>query len=189
MPFRYFAYGSNMLPQRLIDRCPSARVVSVGTASGHAVRFWKGGMDGSGKATLVTLDGKMDGAGAPGVVYEMDLADRDLLDRHEGPAYRRDDVFPVERPDTHETVLTSTYIAQALDRNARPFDWYLAILIAGARHHGMDKGYIAALSETPFIEDPDPERRTRAAAIEAMASHGIHDYRTLLPRRSIATAR
>ena len=185
MPFRYFAYGSNMLPQRLIDRCPSARLVSVGTARDHAVRFWKGGMDGSGKATLV----EMAGSSAPGVVYEMDLADRDRLDRHEGPAYRREDAFPVERSDTRETVLTSTYIAHVLDEKVRPFGWYLAILVAGARHHRMDPNYIAALSETPFIEDPDPERRTRAAAIKAMASHGIHDYRALLPRRSSTTTR
>ena len=185
MSFRYFAYGSNMLPQRLIDRCPSAKVVCVGLARDHAVRFWKGGMDGSGKATLVG----MGGSSAPGVVYEMDLADRDRLDRHEGPAYRRDDAFPVQRSDTRETVLTSTYIAHALDRNVRPFGWYLAILIAGARHHGMDESYIAALRETPFIEDTDPERRTRAAATRAMASHGIHDYRTLLRRRTSTTTR
>ena len=33
MTFLYFAYGYNMLPARLLGRCPSAKVVRTGVVS------------------------------------------------------------------------------------------------------------------------------------------------------------
>lgn len=54
MTFLYFAYGSNMLPTRLLGRCPSARVVGTGVARAWSLAFSKASKDGSGKATLVT---------------------------------------------------------------------------------------------------------------------------------------
>lgn len=176
MTFLYFAYGSNMLPTRLLGRCPYARVVGTGVARAWSLAFSKASKDGSGKATLVTAPN----SAVPGVIFEIDLAEQEQLDRHEGVGYgyRRDDTFAVEG----SSVPTSSYLGTSLDNTLRPFDWYLATVIAGAEYHGLDTAHVAALRGTRFVEDTELGRRTRVEAIEAMREHGIEDYRTLLER-------
>lgn len=178
MTFLYFAYGSNMLPARLLDRCPSARPIGVGIARDLALEFSKASNDLSGKATLVTAKDVW----VPGAIFEIDLAERSKLDRHEGvgSGYRRDDDLLIDDVARGGTVRTSSYLGISLDAQLKPFDWYLAIVIAGANHHGLDAGHIAALRATEFIDDTDLDRKTRVAAIRAMREHGIVDYRALL---------
>src|ERR1700692_2844193 len=108
MNFHYFAYGSNMLPARLSARCRSARVVGKGIAQDFALEFSKPSKDNSGKATLVNAQG----ATVPGVVYEIEAAERDALDRHEGlgSGYRRDDNFVVEGVFPNVQFSTCTYL-------------------------------------------------------------------------------
>lgn len=178
MTFLYFAYGSNMLPARLRDRCPSARPIGVGIAREFSLEFSKPSKDLSGKATLVVAEG----AHVPGVIFEIDLAERSELDRHEGlgSGYRREDALVIDDLVRGGTVQTSSYLGTSLDTRLKPFDWYLAIVIAGANHHGLDAGHIAALKATEFVDDTDLDRKTRVAAIEAMREHGSGDYRALL---------
>ena len=174
MTFLYFAYGSNMLPARLIGRCPSAKAVGTSIARGWRLEFSKASKDGSGKATLVVAPN----SAIPGVIFEIDLGEREQLDQHEGVGfgYRRDDALAVER----SSVPASTYLGISLDRTLRPFDWYLATVIAGAEHHKLDAAHVAELRSTLFVEDTDLDRKTRVAAIQAMREHGIEDYRKLL---------
>jgi len=79
MTFLCFAYGSNMLPARLLGRCPSGKLVGTGVARAWSLAFSKASKDGSGKATLVTAPN----SAVPGVIFEIDLAEREQLDRHE----------------------------------------------------------------------------------------------------------
>ena len=176
MKFHYFAYGSNMLPARLINRCTSARLIGTGIAPDFRVRFSKPGMDGSGKAMLVAEPG----ARLVGAIFEIDVAEQLVLDLHEGAGYRRDDGFMVECTASGGGLRTNTYLATACDGQLKPFDWYLAVVIAGAMHHGMDDTSIMELKATAFIKDTDTARTTRMAAIKAMQDHGISDYRRLL---------
>lgn len=124
--FLYFAYGSNMLPARLRERCPSAKVVGPRIARSWNLEFSKSSKDGSGKATLVTDSN----SATPGVIFQIDLAEQEYLDKHEGVGfgYQRDDTFAVEG----SIVPTSCYIGTSLDHTLRPYDWYLATVIAGA---------------------------------------------------------
>jgi hypothetical protein len=176
MTFFYFAYGSNMLPARLLGRCPSARVVGTGVARAWSLAFSKASKDGSGKATLVTAPN----SAVPGVIFEIDLAEQEQLDRHGGVGfgYRRDDNFAIEG----SSVPTSSYLGTSLDHTLQPFDWYLATVIAGAEYHGLATAHVAALRGTRFVEDTELGRMTRVEAIGAMREHGIEDYRTLLER-------
>ena len=80
MTFFYFAYGSNMLPTRLLGRCPSAKAVGLGVARAWSLEFSKASKDGSGKATLVAAPN----SAIPGVIFEIDLSEREQLDQHEG---------------------------------------------------------------------------------------------------------
>ena len=45
----YFAYGSNLHPERLRERVPSAESLGVARLEAHVLRFHKRGRDGSGK--------------------------------------------------------------------------------------------------------------------------------------------
>lgn len=167
-----------MLPARLLDRCPSARLAGVGRARDWALKFSKTSKDRSGKATLVPEAG----ANVPGAVFEIDRAEQNDLDRHEGLGlgYRRDDALLIDDPVSGGCVRTSSYFGTSLDAKLKPFDWYLAIVIAGAEYHRLDAGHIATLRATEFVEDIDLGRKTRVAAIEAMRKHGIGEYRSLL---------
>ena len=53
MTIPYFAFGSNMLLERIKKRVPSARVLGNATLGGYALRFNKLSKDGSGKANIV----------------------------------------------------------------------------------------------------------------------------------------
>ena len=165
-----------MLPARLINRCASAKLIGTGVAPNFQLGFSKPGKDGSGKAMLVAAPG----ARLSGVLFEIDVSERAVLDRHEGSGYRRDDSFCVECTSSGAACLANTYFATKSDAQLKPFDWYLAVVIAGAIHHGMEGASITALKDTPFIEDPEKLRNTRIAAIKALREHGISDYRTLL---------
>jgi hypothetical protein len=53
--FLFFAYGSNMLTERLRERCPDARPLGTAIARGYLLSFSKRSKDGSAKATLVAV--------------------------------------------------------------------------------------------------------------------------------------
>ena len=88
----YFAYGSNMLEQRLKDRVKSAEFFSNAWIRGYEVRFRKISIDDSGKADLVQTGDLEDIV--HGVVYQFDPDHWPALDKHEGatgnnPGYDR----------------------------------------------------------------------------------------------------
>ena len=66
------------------------------------------------------------------------------------------------------------------DPALKPFDWYLALVIAGVVHHGLDAQHLAALRAWNHVTDVDAHRPTRCRTIEAMLAHGITDFGTLL---------
>jgi cation transport regulator ChaC len=82
MRHHYFAYGSNMLVERLraANRAPSARPVSHARLDGWRLRFDKRSTDGSGKCHLEPQPG----ACVHGVVYRLDENDFRTLDQAEG---------------------------------------------------------------------------------------------------------
>jgi len=156
----YFAYGSNMLAARLRARCPSTKVIGRGEADGFDLRFDKIGQDGSGKATLVGAPGRV----VPGVVF--DLRDEDLaqLDLIEGLGRGYDRVMLPEG--------AFAYLAPPPFRNPamRPFDWYLDLVLAGAREGGLPADWIARLAGEACIPDPEPDRPRRIEALALLAT-------------------
>lgn len=168
----YFAYGSNLLSTRLIARCPSARVVGVAMTDGWTVSFTKPGGDGSGKAGLV----RRDGTSHPGVVYELSAEEMPVLDKIEGVGhgYTREDGFTVTMASDGGPVATATYMPQRHDPALIPFDWYLALCIAGAVENRFDPHVMSAFKATPSKPDHEDHRPARLAGIEALeaAGHG-----------------
>ena len=173
----YVAYGSNLLSTRLTARCPSARVVGVAMTDGWTVSFTKPGGDGSGKAGLV----QRQDAVHPGVVYELSAVEMPVLDRIEGVGhgYTRHDDFQVTMLDDGEPVSTATYVPQRHDPALIPFDWYLAVCIAGATENRFDPQVLAAFQATPFKPDVEDHRPAKLAGIEALQAAGHHNWKAI----------
>lgn len=170
MALAYFAYGSNMLTERLARRCPSARPVGPAVLENHALAFSKIGNERSGKATIV----ERPGGAVFGVVFTLDLSERDLLDAFEGKGrgYDRIDDCAVRLLKDDATVSACTYKAPSAFRDPTllPFDWYHALVIAGARQHDLPADYVARLAAAPCRADPDPSRPSGVEAREVLAS-------------------
>jgi gamma-glutamylcyclotransferase (GGCT)/AIG2-like uncharacterized protein YtfP len=151
----YFAYGSNMLTRRLQARTPSARAVGTATLSGFEMRWHMLSTDGSAKCDVVQA-GASD-ARVHGVVFEIELAERPALDLAEGVGlgYR---VQRVTVETAHGAVEAWTYRALRIDRGALPYSWYKALVVAGAREHGLPRGYVDALEAVAAQDDPQCER-------------------------------
>ena len=170
----YFAYGSNMLTARLQRRCPGARVIGPGFVTAMEIAFSKTGTDGSGKATLAHPD---DNQGlltsiVHGVVY--DIADDEWpdLDFFEGlgKGYDRLDDFPVTLAGNSKMTSTRTYIAGSgfVSDTLLPYDWYHALVLAGAREHNLPEDYIEKLAQFSARPDPEAARPTHREALEIL---------------------
>jgi hypothetical protein len=121
MSFRYFAYGSNLWLPRMVARCASARFVSTAVVVSWRAVYDKPSLDGSAKLNLRPDPEST----VSGVVYEIDDGDRAALDAAE-PAYE-----PVELS------VGLAYIYRGEPATAAPFDWYVELVVAGARANGM----------------------------------------------------
>ena len=169
---KYFAYGSNMLTERLRGRCASANALGRATAGNHVLEFCKRSADGSGKATIV--QSRKDGTRVYGVVFNLDIAEREELDKAEGlgQGYHRVDDLGVQL-EIGDEVRVSTYIGTRLDRSLKPYDWYRALVIAGAQEHELPGEWIAMLEQVACVPDPDLKRKNRVDAIAVLKEAGF----------------
>lgn len=182
MSFLYLAYGSNMLTERLRRRCPSARQVGTALIADHGLEFTKPSLDQSGKATLVADASQ--GARTQGVLFEIRKSDLSSLDKAEGAGqgYDRLDAFEVLLAGTNEQVAATTYLATETKSHLKPYDWYLALVIAGAHEHRLDPAHIEMLGRTEYRMDDHSARPGRTEAMEVLAAHGHADHYRLLGR-------
>jgi gamma-glutamylcyclotransferase len=164
----YFAYGSNMLTERLQARCPSALPVHVAKADNWKMTFSKPSLDDSGKGTLTPAFGSC----AFGIVFELVATELATLDKFEGAGkgYSRNDEFEVRTTDTEDVIRVVTYIADvgSVDNTLKPYDWYLRLVVAGAQQHRLPPDYVADLAATPSVNDLIQDRPTRLAALKLL---------------------
>lgn len=165
--FRTFAYGSNMLSARLKERCPSARPLGVAQLPGHELRWHKRSRDGSGKCDVARVESDQ---AVFGVVYEIDAHEKTDLDRAEGLGNRYD-----EKDGTvmlnGTAVAVSIYVATKTDPVRKPYAWYKALVVAGAKEHGLPTPYITSLEAVETSEDPDRTRHDSNMRIVSAAGH------------------
>lgn len=177
--FIYFAYGSNMLVSRLTARCPSARAIGAAWVPGHEVSFsLPSAVDGSGKAGIREAANDK----AWGVLYEISLDHRIHLDVAEshGEVYDRHDTFEVIGPGGQHYV-SATY--KPLQHGVLPpYDWYLALCVAGAEQNGLPDQAIEQLRAVRAIPDPNPDREGRRIALKALHEAGRSDLPSQLLR-------
>ena len=142
----YFAYGSNLLSERMRSRVASARAVCAAWVDGHRLCCGKLGRDGTGKATLV----KDDSARVWGALYSVAVTDWQVLDGFE-PGYAR--ITLAVTTVRRESLLATAYLAPVTADAPVPLASYKQIIVAGAREHGLPAEYIASLLSLP--EQPD----------------------------------
>lgn len=167
--FSYFAYGSNMLVERLQARCASARVNGPAVLYGYRMAFCKRGRDGSGKASIIPSEPREQ---VRGVLFDINRKELPVLDQHEDVphGYERLVDLPVDHCESGERYYAISYQAlpQAMDHSLQPFDWYLELVLAGARQHGLTGDYLARLQQQAAMLDPVSGRLGRLAALEAL---------------------
>jgi hypothetical protein len=150
-----FAYGSNMLAGRIQLRCPSATALGMAELHGHDLHWHKRSADGSGKCDVVKSDEPS--SIVFGVLYRLSAAEKSALDRAEGlgSGYAEKSVKLVLNGEARDAVV---YYATCVSSELRPYKWYKALVMAGAREHGLPEHYIARIEATEAMEDPDKAR-------------------------------
>lgn len=153
---KYFAYGSNLLPGRLLARTPSASLLSTAVLSEHQLCFHKRGGDQSGKCDAFYT-------GDPthrvyGAIYEISPSERRILDQIEGAGYRTVDQVVSTAEGEVEAFLYQA-MDSWVDKSLLPFDWYREFVLQGARFHGFERAYVNTIETVSFTSDPDPVRR------------------------------
>jgi hypothetical protein len=164
--FLYFAYGSNMSPERLRaeDRTPSAVLLGAGRVSGYRLVFDKIGRDGSAKADCVRTAAPQDVV--HGAIYRIARRERPALDAAEGLG-RGYDAFDIEVETDAGRISALTYGATHKDAALLPFSWYLQHVLNGAKRCRLPAPYVAAIKRVATIRDPDAEREARELSIYA----------------------
>jgi len=167
-----------MLAARIQNRCPSAAIKTIANLSGFTVSFSKPSVDQSGKATLVRSD--VGGPVVIGAVYEIAATELEDLNEAEGSGYDRHDDCPVTCLRTGESILTNTYIARNHEGHLKPYDWYLALVIAGMVELKIDLEYVSKFRKIEYDIDTKTDRRSRQTAVNALQLAGYPNYTELL---------
>jgi gamma-glutamylcyclotransferase (GGCT)/AIG2-like uncharacterized protein YtfP len=152
----YLAYGSNLHPQRLMERVPSAELTGALTLTGYRLTFHKRGQDNSGKCNLFLTHDQNDQVHC--ALYRMAMDHKPLLDQFEGLGYR-DTEIQVQHND--ELIQCFVYIAESshIDDSQKPYSWYKDIVLLGCEYHGLPEAYLSHIHQVESSKDPDPQRR------------------------------
>jgi gamma-glutamylcyclotransferase len=163
MPIIYFAYGSNMASQRLLQRLPRAKYTGIARLAQHRLSFRKNDSGRSGKCDI-ELTGRVDDE-VIGVIYEIGLEDKKTLDQIEGLGIGYDEKTVELRTDSGQTLFAVTYFAIDIDDRMVPYHWYKRHVLRGAIEHGLPQDYVDLIESTPSKADADDQRNLRELAI------------------------
>ncbi len=148
----YFAYGSNMLLERLQTRVRSAKKLGVAYLAKHTLSFHKQSVDGSGKCDAFYTG--QDADGVYGVIYRIDDTERERLSLAEGKGYCLHTRF-VTKQRKKWRVCVFLAESQSIRENLQPYSWYKELVLLGAIQNQLPKDYIERLKALEATEDPD----------------------------------
>ena len=180
--FTYFAYGSNLLLERLQARCSSARFIGLAVAKGYDIDFSKVSTDKlgniSGKATIFRSENHE----VSGALFNIAVADQKKLDEAEGlngktgSHYNKLENFCVNSLDGKSVFNCVTYEASLdkIGKNISPYDWYHQLVVAGLKRHNFPTEYIKKINVVNVISDPVVDRNDRIHALQVLKKAGSH---------------
>jgi len=155
----YFAYGSNMLCRRLSERIGSVSVLGTAALPRHLLRFHKRSRDNSGKCNAFFTGHVRDHV--YGVVFGLSHAQQQRLHACEGAGYVPL-IFKVKMDNAILRVTTYIATPDCVVDGLTPFDWYHALVLAGARQHDLPSKYVSAIASMAVRPDPDLQRARTA---------------------------
>jgi hypothetical protein len=163
IPFYYFAYGSNLPYQRMLERT-SSNIMRKGKFAwqGQRLAFTKKSKDLSAKCTAVATTGADVVWGA---IYQVTYADKLKLAKCEVGYHEVNLMLPIDG----ERKLGFTFVANPdqIDPYLLPYTWYKRYVVAGAKEHDFPPEYIAQIEATPARPDP---KSARSASHEPLLS-------------------
>jgi hypothetical protein len=132
----YFAYGANMDPVHMAERCPGARQLGIATLPGHAF-----GIAATGYATVRPDPGMI----VRGVLWRLTPADEASLDEFEGveSGLYWKDIVPVE--DAAGTIVEAMIYRPTDDSPGRAAPGYLERIIEVCQGLGFPREYVLGL--------------------------------------------
>lgn len=141
----YFAYGSNLSKQRMQNRTGPLGASHVMRLDGYRLAFNNTDMDG---AELYANIVPSAGAVTWGAAYWCSPQAMAALDQYEGVAdgcYRREWI-EIETTDG-QRLQAEVYVGgeRFTVAEGRPSDWYLDIILLGAKEHGLPDVYIRGI--------------------------------------------
>jgi len=147
----YFAFGSNMDPQQMSERCPSHEVHGRACLPDFELCFPRR----SPKRKCATAGfAPAEGEVVWGVLYELD--ERDTANLHRAEGYVPGRAAGENRHNLEEiqvrldglngkAIAAFTYVAYPDELGAEPSGEYMDHLISGAQHHGLPEAYLVRL--------------------------------------------
>ncbi|KAL1494732.1 hypothetical protein ABEB36_010280 [Hypothenemus hampei] len=162
--FLYFAYGSNLLSQRIHINNPSAERAGIGCLNDFQISFvtyskrWKGA-----SATIVPIKSRV----VWGALWHLDHSDMEHLDRQEGVhenIYKplQVDIFLPEGQKVTARTYQQTAIPpdindlSQLPQDCRPSVAYWKTITKGAEETGLPKDYLDFLHRIPHNDYHGP---------------------------------
>lgn len=138
---RYFAYGSNMDPKQMAERCPGAAPIGSARLGDYELAFvWDSPGWGGGVATVIPSSGRE----VWGVLWDLTDEHIETLDRYEGVAinaYMRDHL----NVETHDGNVNALIYLAMDTRQKDPSDRYVDALVRGARAFSLPADYVEQL--------------------------------------------
>lgn len=157
----YFAYGANVHPGWLRRRVPEAKLIGAGLLPGYKLAFRKRGRDGAARSDA--CPSAEPGAVLPGALYALPAGALARLGAA-GAGYHAEQVVVDTASGPREAVTWRADPAE-LDAGLRPWDWYVALIRAGAVMLGLPEAHLRWLERAQVAADPDRERAARARAV------------------------
>ena len=154
----YFAYGSNLSRRRLESRLRFVSFLCLGRLLAHRLLFHKKSQDGSAKCDAQPTNDTDDVVF--GVIYEIDEAEKPILDRIEERGYGYQEKTVNVHTAEGTTLDAMVYVALHIDASLKPYHWYKEHVLIGAREHHLPSAYILAIERVESMDDPMPERQT-----------------------------
>jgi gamma-glutamylcyclotransferase len=143
-----FAYGSNMLEQRMQEREPTSKRVGNAFLPGWKIKLNKLGKDGTAKANIEkqhTIRARMCSK-VWGVLYQIPASRLDHLAMRFEPGYSTERIDVYSEGDSRRRP-AACFVSEIHIEQERPATWYTDMIVAGAVHAKLPTAYLKELRE------------------------------------------